>query len=267
VTTRPAGTTSSASFNFDIDAEEAWLADDPNANKHPVMLSQGHYGPRVGVPAILQLLEQHEVTASFFIPGRVAENYPATVESVLTAGHELAHHGYTHRSPAGLTFDEEVEEFERSVAALRVFGVEPNGYRAPAWDCSVHTLGLAERFGFRYSSNYMSDIRPFLHEGTDLIELPVHWVLDDAAHFWFGGDDTWTKKISTNGEVDAIFSAEARGIAKMGGTTIYTFHPQVIGRPGRLELLDKTLARATADREIWVATTADIAADAREQLT
>jgi peptidoglycan/xylan/chitin deacetylase (PgdA/CDA1 family) len=261
---RPSGTTSSVSFTFDVDAEEVWLGEDPGAARHPVVLSQGHYGPRVGLPAILELLTRHGVVASFFFPGLVAEHYPGSVEAVLAAGHEVAHHGHTHRMPAALTQREEVEEFERSIAALRYFGVEPRGYRAPSWDFSVHTLRLMAEFGFTYSSNFMTDVRPFVHEGVDVMEVPVHWVLDDAAHFWFSGD-TWTKKISTNAEVDEIFAAEARGIARMGGCAVYTMHPQIIGRPGRLELLDQTIARAVADPTVWVTTTAEIAEEARKQ--
>jgi hypothetical protein len=33
----------------------------------------------------------------------------------------------------------------------------------------------------------MDDIRPYRHEGKSLIELPVQWMLDDAADFWFDG--------------------------------------------------------------------------------
>lgn len=256
------GTSSSASFTFDVDAEEVWLAEDPAAAKRPVTLSQGYYGPRVGVPAILEMLRRHGVRATFFVPGRVAENHPHCVESILAAGHEVAHHGYTHRTPAQLSRDEEIVEFERSIAALRVFGIEPVGYRAPSWEFSEHTLGLLHRFGFRYSSNFMADVRPYLHDDADVMEVPVHWTLDDAAHFWFSGD-TWQKKISTNSEVDEIFSAEARGIARMGGSCVYTFHPQIIGRPGRLELLENTITRALEDPTVWVATIADIASVAR----
>jgi peptidoglycan/xylan/chitin deacetylase (PgdA/CDA1 family) len=266
MTVRPQGTTSSVSFTFDVDAEEVWLGEDPENAKRPVVLSQGSYGPRVGLPAILEVLARHGIDATFFFPGRVAEAYPAAVESVLTAGHEVAHHGYTHRGPGSLSREQQAEEFERGNAALQVFGVTPAGYRAPSWDFGPDTLELVEQFGFRYSSNFMTDIRPFRHEGTDVIEVPVHWILDDAAHFWFNGD-TWTKKISTNSEVDEIFTAEATGIARLGGTVVYTFHPQIIGRPGRLPLLDQAIARAVADPQVWVATAADIADGARKQET
>jgi hypothetical protein len=143
------------------------------AAKRPVVLSQGSYGPRVGLPAILEVLARHGVAATFFFPGRVAEAHPGAVESVLTAGHEVAHHGYTHRGPGSLSREQQAEEFERGNAALQVFGVTPAGYRAPSWDFGPDTLMLVEQFGFRYSSNFMTDIRPFRHEGTDVIELPV----------------------------------------------------------------------------------------------
>lgn len=249
-------------FTFDVDAEEVWLAEQPGSARRPVVLSHGYFGPRVGVPAILDVLAAYDVRASFFVPGRVAQNYPACVERILEAGHEIAHHGYTHRMPTALSREEEVDELGRSIAALRTFGIEPAGYRAPSWEFSEHTLGLIEEHGFRYSSNFMTDIRPFRHEGSSIVEVPVHWILDDAAHFWFSAD-TWTKKISTNSEVDEIFSAESRGIARMGGVTVYTFHPQIIGRPGRLELLEGTLARSLDDSQAVVTTVLAVADAAR----
>jgi peptidoglycan/xylan/chitin deacetylase (PgdA/CDA1 family) len=260
--TAPRGAASSMAFTFDLDAEEVWIGENAGAVQRPVTLSQGHYGPRVAVPAILALLTRHDIVATFFIPGRVAETYPRCVEAILEAGHEVAHHGYTHRAPSLLAEAEEREEFERSIAALRTFGVEPVGYRAPSWDLTNRTIGLAAAYGFRYSSNFMSDIRPFMHAATGLMEVPVHWTLDDAAHFWFSGD-TWTKAIATNSQVEEIFAAEARGIARLGGCCVYTFHPQIIGRPGRLELLDSMLGEAARRTGVWVTTTANIAEAAR----
>lgn len=260
----PTGARPSASFTFDLDAEEVWLADEPTAHRRPVLLSQGTFGVQVGLPAVLEMLREHRVRATFFVPGRVAETHPAAVESILADDHEIAHHGHTHRAPADLTPDEEAEEIERGLGALERFGVRPKGYRAPSWDLSARTMDLVARYGFDYASNFMDDVRPYLHRSHDVVELPVHWNLDDAAHYWFDAS-TWTKKISTNDEVEQIMQAEADGIAAMGGATIFTFHPQLIGRPGRLPLLERLLRRALSESSISVTTAAEMAAQTRKQ--
>lgn len=257
-------TVSSTAFTFDVDAEEVWLVDEPTSVARPVLRSQGDYDLRVGVPAVLGILARYDVTATFFVPGKVAEAAPSTVEAILCGGHELAHHGHTHRAPAHLSTAEQINELEMGLAALRRFGVEPSGYRAPSWDLGEDSMALIAAQGFQYASNFMNDIRPYRHADHDVIELPVHWVLDDAAHFWFSGD-SWTKKISTNSEVEQIMAAETAGIAAMGGCTIFTFHPQIIGRPGRLALLENLLLTATNDADTWVATAAEIAADFRKR--
>jgi peptidoglycan-N-acetylglucosamine deacetylase len=261
----PEGIASAVAFTFDFDAEEVWLADDPaNAGRRGV-LSQGTYGAKVGVPLILDILERHLVRATFFVPGRVAERYPEKVEAIVTAGHELGHHGYTHVSPTDLDPAAEEEELVRGKEALSRFG-PVRGYRSPSWNITDGTLALLEKHAFAYSSNLMDDIRPYLHAGTDIVELPVHWSLDDAAHFWFS-DDTWQKKIATVREVEEIWRAEAAGIHGLGGCCVFTMHPQFVGRPGRLGLLETMLTVARETQGVWLTTAGEIADHAREVLS
>jgi peptidoglycan-N-acetylglucosamine deacetylase len=247
-----------ASFTFDFDAEEVWIGEDPaNADK-PGVLSQGTYGAKVAVPLILELLERHGVRATFFVPARVAERHPGRVEEIVAAGHEIAHHGYTHTSPTKLSRGEEENELVKGLEVLRAFGVDVRGYRSPSWDFSAHTEELLQAHGLRYSSNFMDDLRPYRREGSSLIEVPIQWTLDDAAHFWFDGA-TWTKKISTAEEVRAIWEGEFRGYRRLGGAWVLTMHPQIIGRPYRLELLDHVLSFVTGHDDVWIATCGEIA--------
>ena len=255
----PDGKRCAASFTFDFDAEEAWIADDPANAERPGVLSQGTYAAKVAVPLILDLLREHRVTATFFVPGRVAERHPERVEQIVSAGHELAHHGYTHTSPTTLTRDEEETELVKGLEVLRSFGAEITGYRSPAWEFTAHTEELLAKHGFVYSSNFMDDLKPYRREGTSLIEIPIQWTLDDAAHFWFDGA-TWSKKISTASEVREIWEGEFRGYQRLGGAFVLTMHPQVIGRPYRLELLDGFLTFVREHDDAWIATCREIAA-------
>ena len=78
-------------MSFDFDAEEVWIGEDPQNAFRPGVLSQGAYGPKVGVPLILDLLAQHGISASFFVSGRDAERHPQTIRNIIAGGHEVLH--------------------------------------------------------------------------------------------------------------------------------------------------------------------------------
>ena len=257
----PDGARCAASFTFDFDAEEVWIGEDPENANRPGVLSQGTYGAKVAVPLILDLLARHQVQATFYIPGRVAERHPGRVAEIVAAGHEIAHHGYTHTSPHKLTREQEEAELVRGLEILRSFGAAVTGYRSPSWDLSPHTLGLLHEHGIAYSSNLMDDIRPYRIQDPPLVEVPISWILDDAPHFWFDGA-SWAKTISTTGHVRTLWAEEFLGIRELGGACVFTMHPQIIGRPSRLTFLDQFLSFVTGHSDVWVTTTAQIASRA-----
>jgi peptidoglycan-N-acetylglucosamine deacetylase len=68
-------------------------------------------------------------------------------------------HGYTHTPSARLTPAEEEAELIRARKLLEGAGAAVAGYRSPSWDVSPVTLDLLQKHGFRYSSQFMADIR------------------------------------------------------------------------------------------------------------
>ena len=253
----PDGAHSAACLTFDLDGEEVWLAEVPDSAGRPGVRSLGAYGVGWGLRLVLERLRERGLRATFFVPGRLVENFPHKVAQILEDGHEVAHHGYTHRNPAKLDPEEEREELERGLEALRAVGVEAVGYRAPAWDVSARTYPLLAELGFTYASNLMSSVTPFREPSSGVIELPVHWVLDDAAHLWFS-HVSFSRPMPTAAQVLEVWLAEAEGIHSLGGLAVHTCHPQVIGRPGRLAILDGLLDSVQRDGT-WVATAAEVA--------
>ena len=81
-------------LTFDLDAETMWTARDPKNADRPIVLSQGAYGWRTGVPRILKLLERYSIKSTFFVPGLVIEQRPEVAEAILEGGHEIAHHSW-----------------------------------------------------------------------------------------------------------------------------------------------------------------------------
>lgn len=104
----------------------------------------------------------------------------------------------------------------------------------------------------------MDDIWPYEHTGTNIVELPVHWILDDAPHLSFDLD-TWSKRIASAAEVRTLWWEELSGIFGLGGLAVLTMHPQIIGRPGRLSLLDDVLGFVKDASDVHVGTGRDIA--------
>jgi peptidoglycan/xylan/chitin deacetylase (PgdA/CDA1 family) len=90
-------------LSFDIDAETMWTARDPKNAERPIVMSQGAYGWKVGMPRILELLGRYGLRVTFFVPGLVMEQRPAMVEAILKGGHEIAHHSWSHAWIVNLT--------------------------------------------------------------------------------------------------------------------------------------------------------------------
>jgi len=261
----PGGYRAAASLTFDFDAETVWVAFDPaNANR-PGVMSIGHYGARVGLPLILDLLKRHAVKATFFVVGQNIERYPDRTRRIIDEGHEVAVHGYTHTPPQRLTPAEEEAELVKTLGLLRGIGGEVTGYRSPSWDVSPATLDLLDKHGFVYSSQMMADVRPYRHPSNRVIELPIQWLLDDWPFFAFGYGEM-ARPIQSAQAAEQAWLEELDGIHALGGHFILTMHPQVIGRPGRVAMLDRLIGTLKAREDIWLATCSEVASHAGSAL-
>jgi len=242
-------------ITFDLDIETAWVAEDQTNAQRPSVMSLAHYAPNVGVPLILSMLDRMEVEGTFFIPGKSAEDFPETIESIVREGHEIAVHGYTHDSPSSLTLDEEESQLKRTTQILRGKGVSVTGYRAPLYEISKHTLMLLKKYDIIYSSNLMDDIKPYKHKETGIIELPVQWIMDDWTQFNHGAD-----------ELFQLWMEEFHAIHQLGGLFTLTLHPQVIGRPSRIKMLEDLILEMRKHEGVWITNGASIAAHFAETL-
>ena len=251
-------------LSFDMDAETVWWSDPYSMTGNPSSLAQGRYGPNVALPGILEVLDRHGAKATFFIPSWVIEHYPDAVQSIVDAGHEIGAHGVRHESPNGLTANEEKAVLRESIDAIeRATGARPAGYRAPSWAFSNITMSLVIDAGFTSSSNFMDTDQPYIHaDSNGLVELPISWVLDDAPFFWFD-EDSWNKKIHSAADVEAIWKEEFEAIHARGGYYGLTMHPQIIGRPGRLAMLDRLIGWMQEHEGVSFVTGAELAAEIR----
>ena len=258
----PDGARCAVMLTFDFDAETLWLARDPVNAKRPGILSQGTYGAKVGVPKVVELLDEAGIKATFFVPGWTAERHTARVELILKHGHEIGHHSYDHVYVDPDFPQKEEEDLVKGLEALkRTVGVVPRGYRSPAWEMSDNMLALLSRYGFAYDSSMMDQIDPYRFPSRDgrpgLIELPVHWSLDDAPFVLFSVARPRT--IVSNEQILEVWKDEFREIYRWGGLFDLTMHPQLIGRPSRIAMLREFIAWMRTFPGVWFATAGEIA--------
>src|ERR1700674_182485 len=109
-------------LSFDVDAESPILAQGKRYAEHAMVMTHQAFGPLVGVPRILQLLKDFSLHATFFVPGLTADRYPKVVADILSQGHEVPLHSYSHISPVGTSLEEQKADFERGLQALKRVG-------------------------------------------------------------------------------------------------------------------------------------------------
>lgn len=243
-------------LSFDFDAISLWMA---QGQTSPTPISRGEFG-LVGVARILKLLARHQINSTFFIPGITLQTYPDACHAIADAGHEIAHHGFTHTSPRNMTRDEEQQSLMKGNEAIReITGKGASGYRSPAWDLSPNSIELLLQEGFLYDSSMMAhDYLPYLARSGDeveserikfgedstLVELPISWSMDDFPHFEYfrGGGLQNADHVMANWIGDFRFMCSDTH----WGVLTYTFHPFVIGRGHRMLMLEKFIEELKA---------------------
>jgi len=263
----PNGATMACMLSFDVDGEAFWHSVDPENANRPKILSLGTYGPHRGVPRILDLLDELQLKVTFFIPGHTAERYPDMVKDAYKRGHEIGFHGYLHENFSKLDEKKQREIFDKAKKILEdLTGNRVIGFRLPIGDWAKTTLNLVEEYGFEYSSSMRGDDRPYrtMIDGraTDIIELPTPGELNDFIYFGSnlmppitGG----SPRIASTDHAYQVYSEAFMGYYKYGLMYAAMFHPQVIGRPGRMLFLERLLRFAKTYPRVWFATGAEIA--------
>jgi peptidoglycan-N-acetylglucosamine deacetylase len=260
----PHGNRCAAAITFDEDGEcVAFGYDRANAQRRLSLQSEATYGPEVGLPRILDLLEDRGIRSTFFVPGYTAERHREIVADMARRGHEVAHHGYLHERPDLLEADAEREILKKGTEVLeQITGRKPRGYRAPSWEMTERTPGLLRENGLIYDSSLMGDDEPYYIPAKGdqrLLEIPVHWTNDDWVHFGFCSSPPLGNGISGPSKIYDIWSEEFLGYYQFSGCFVLTLHPFVIGRPSRIRLLDRIIKLIQGTEKVWIATLEEIA--------
>ena len=268
----PEGKRLAVALSIDFDAQSLWIAAGLSS---PAYLSRGEFGAAIGLPRVLSLLDRYEIRATFPTPGHSILTYPAQVEAIQAAGHEIAAHGAFHEQVPSLDASEERRLMELQLSQHeQVLGKHPRGYRSPSWDFTDSTLAILEEYGFDWDSSLMGrDFDPYhprpvsvdLEAGNSfgppspILEFPVSWYLDDFPFLEFAPSLNLLGATPASALYERWLAAFEFAIAHVqGGVFTLTVHPQTIGRAQNFVVFERLLEQMSIQAGTWFASLSDV---------
>jgi polysaccharide deacetylase family protein (PEP-CTERM system associated) len=107
--------------------------------------------------ALLALLDELDVHATFFVLGMAARAHPELLEAIVQRGHEIGCHGDAHRPVHTQTRDGFAADLRAAKTTIReLTGRTPVGYRAPAFSitrAADWAFDVLAQEGFAYDSS------------------------------------------------------------------------------------------------------------------
>lgn len=127
----------------------------------------------IGTDYLLELFEDHSITATFFSLGVVAKEHPKILRKIASAGHEIGSHSLLHKKIYDLTPEEfRLEEIESKNQIEQVVGRSIFGFRAPYFSITPRSLWALEvlsELGYAYDSS-MSPVSTWRYGIKNLVE-------------------------------------------------------------------------------------------------
>ena len=124
------------------------------------------------IDQILEVLKQNDTKITFFMVGNWIDKFPEAVKKIYEAGHEIASHSNTHPHVNNLSYEENIEEIEKSNDKIeKITGQRTKIYRAPYGEYNNTVIKAAQDKGY----------------------YTIQWSLDTLDYTGLTGDEMWNR--------------------------------------------------------------------------
>jgi peptidoglycan-N-acetylglucosamine deacetylase len=133
-------------------------------------------GPdEIQTPRILEILDKHQVKATFFIIGSKAENQESLLRQVVAAGHAIGNHSYSHAFFFDLfgrrKMEQDLQKTEDLI--LKVTGRKPELFRPPYGVTTPVLAKVVKKMGYRVIGWSVRSLDTVLKDKEKLTERVV----------------------------------------------------------------------------------------------
>ncbi|MGG6895622.1 MULTISPECIES: polysaccharide deacetylase family protein [Rhizobium] len=238
------------------------IAQAPDLTGRNKSFSVWQYGAARGVERLCNAFADADVSASWFVPGAVAEKHAPLLRDIVSARHDIESHGWdferydTMQVPAALDLLRHSRETLGAIASNEV-----SGFRLPAGNWPRHFDHLLLQAGYSWSASLNGDDLPYSH-ASSLVEIPVHNELEDRPYFQFNFTPAFPKGQGRIPSYEAVLGnwiSEFDAYRKYGLCYVLQLRPEWTGTPGRIALVEALLSHINSFGDIWLTTAAEVA--------
>ena len=257
----PNGARVAVALTFNVSNAASQLARGDTA---VVAMTGGEFGAVQGLARVLEVLDQHDVPATFFVSGVADLVDPQMVPEIAKRKrHELGVLGWSDENVAAL--NDAAEESRLLTRAIERIGAaagrRPAGARGPSGTVSLHTLGLLKSAGILYDSSLQARDEPYevLLQGqpSGIVELPNNPYRND--YRFLTSVRTGPGLLPSPELIFETFRDDFDVAYEEGTLFVLTLHPHVVGMRSRITYLDALVHYIKSKPGVWFATGEEIA--------
>lgn len=223
------------------------------------------FGMNEGLDAVIALLAEHKLKATFTTPAVLASTYAARLQEVIAAGHEVAAHGFKHEDVAGLSRAEEAARIGAATEMIgSVTGKAPAGWHSlprqsdpfAVGTVSDHTIDLLAESDYLYFGPGLADDAPYYWVADyasrkSILAMPYYFHFDDQFFLMFPAKGTGLEHADA---LHANWIAEFDAQYERCRCFSMVLHPHLIAWCNRSRRLSRFLAYMAGHSGIWSAT-------------
>ena len=247
------GDTASESFLSEMIGVQPFVG-----RRHMSMESLYEYGSRVGVWRLFKLFQKKEIPLTLFAVAMALERNPAVAEAAQEAGYEICSHGYRWIDYDKVPEDIERAHLEKAVEIItRLTGSAPLGWYTGRTSVNTRRL-VVEHGGFLYDADDYNDDLPFWTTvgGRPHLVVPYTLEVNDMRFASLQGFNCGDQYFSyLKDSFDALYK-EGKEAPRMMSVGL---HCRLVGRPGRIQALERFLDYVRTHSDVWCCRRIDIA--------
>jgi peptidoglycan/xylan/chitin deacetylase (PgdA/CDA1 family) len=235
-----------------------------------VAMTGGEFGAAQGLARVLDVLDRHQVPATFFVSAVADMVDPQMIPEIARRKrHEIGLLGWSDENVAALNdAAEEARLIARATEHLtRVAGRKPIGARGPSGTVSLQTMGLLRKAGVLYDSSLQARDEPYevLLQGqpSGIVELPANVYRND--YRFLTSARTGPGLLPSPELIFETFRDDFDVAYEEGTLFLLTLHPHVVGMRSRIVHLDHLIHYIKGKPGVWFATSEQVARYVKQQ--